>query len=788
MADEKAQIRIGVRSLVEQVLRSGDLEAGFAGPGRALEGIRAHQRVQRMRPAEYRSEVPVSLSLEKDRFVLTVSGRIDGVLVTADRTVVEEIKATARPLGDSVPSPLHWGQARAYAHLYARDAAAAAVTVRLTYVHLDTGEIRGFEEDHDPQGLERFFDDLVDRYLAWAGTLADWRLLRHATVAGLDFPFPRYRPGQREMAVAVYRAAAGGERLLVQAATGIGKTMAAVFPAVKALAGTGIERVFYLTARTTGRLAAEKAFAVLRAQGLRLKVLTLTAKDRICFAPDAACHPDECPFARGYYDRLEGAVTALFEEDAWTRSAIETAARAHGVCPFDFSLEMALWADAVIGDVNYAFDPRVYLRRFFADEGGRYVFLVDEAHNLVDRAREMFSAEIRKQAFLGIRRAMGKALPGLYRLAGRINAELVRARKTAGAEGGWRWTPEAPEALAPLLRRFLFAAEAWLVKNQPAGFRPALLDLYFAVSGFIRVFDRYDEDTATCYEAQGKDLRVKLFCMDPSRQMAEALARCHSAVFFSATLTPFGYYAALFGCGPAFGSLYLASPFPPQNLALRIVPGISTLYRDRERTAHAVSEILATLVTRQKGNYLLFFPSYAYLTLVLERFSRICSGVETLVQAPAMDEAQKEDFLARFTPDNPRSLAGFVVMGGIFGEGIDLAGDRLSGAAVVGVGLPGITPEQELIRSYFDHRSGEGFDYAYRYPGFTRVLQAAGRVIRGSRDRGVVVLVDRRFATADYTRLFPPTWQPKAVNGPDGLKRSLLEFWQGDATARSPDG
>lgn len=781
MAGDKVEIRIGVRSLVEQVLRSGDLESGFAGPGRALEGIRAHQRVQRMRPADYRSEVPVSLSLEKDRFVLMVSGRVDGVLATAERTVVEEIKATARPLDDLVPSPLHWGQARAYAHLHLLDVAAAAVTVRLTYVQLDTGAIREFEEEHDRQGLERFFDDLIDRYLAWAGTLADWRTLRHASAAGMDFPFPRYRPGQREMAVAVYRAAAGGDRLLVQAATGIGKTMAAVFPAVKALAGAGVERVFYLTARTTGRLAAEKAFDVLRGQGLRLKVLTLTAKDRICFAPDAACHPDECPFARGYYDRLEGAVTEMFQEDAWTRSALETTARDHGVCPFDFSLEMALWADAVIGDVNYAFDPRVYLRRFFADEGGRYLFLVDEAHNLVDRSRDMFSAEIRKQAFLDLRRAMGKTLPGLHRLMGRINAELVKARKAADDEGGWCWTPKAPEALAPLLRRFLFAAEAWLVKNQRTGFRQALLDLYFAVSGFVRVFDRYDEDYAACYEIQGKDLRVKLFCMDPSRQMAEALERCHAAVFFSATLTPFDYYAALFGCGSSFGSLCLPSPFPPQNLALRIVTGISTLYRDRARTARAVSEILASLVTQQKGNYLLFFPSYAYLTLVLEHFSQICSGVEALVQAPAMNEAQKEAFLARFSRDNSRPLAGFVVMGGIFGEGIDLAGDRLSGAAVVGVGLPGITPEQELIRSHFDHRSGQGFDYAYRYPGFTRVLQAAGRVIRGGRDRGVVVLVDRRFAATDYARLFPPYWQPKAVSSPSGLKRSLLEFWQGKA-------
>ena len=775
--DHKTHLRIGVRALAEQVLRSGDLEAGFFGSGRALEGIRAHQKVQRMRPPEYRAEVPVALAISTDCFVLTVSGRMDGVLVGDDRTLVEEIKTTSRSLENLVPSPLHWGQARAYAYLFTCQEPAPAVTVRLTYVHLDTGEVRQFEEHPGPAALEGFFNDLVARYLAWAGVLAGWKERRRAAIEALNFPYAGFRPGQREMAVAVYRAVTGRDRLMVQAATGIGKTMAAIFPAVKAMAGEGADRIFYLTARTTGRLAAEKAFEVLGDGGLRFKVLTLTAKERVCFTPNAACHPEECPFARGYYDRLPGAVRELFAQDAMTRSALETVARDRRICPFEFSLEMALWADAIVCDYNYAFDPRVYLRRFFCEDGGDHVFLVDEAHNLVDRSREMFSAEIRKQAFLDVRRQIRDALPGIYRLLGKINTRLLKDAKACETAGGWHWEDRVPDGLIPLLRRFLFAVEAWLVKNLRTEFRQGLMDLYFGVLGFVRVSERYDRAYATCYCREGKDLRVKLFCMDPAGQMAEALSRCRSAVFFSATLTPFSYYGNLLGCGAGARSVCLPSPFPEKNLALLVMGGISTLYRQRRHTAPGVCRALAALATGRPGNYLFFFPSYAYLEMIHPAFCTLCPGVETVVQQPSMSEAEKEAFLSCFSPENTGTVTGFAVMGGIFGEGIDLAGDRLSGAAIVGVGLPGITPEQELVKTYFDDRSEDGFAYAYQYPGWTRVLQAAGRVIRSDKDRGVVLLMDQRFATGRYRQLFPRTWSPRHVKDCHHLKQSLAGFW-----------
>jgi DNA excision repair protein ERCC-2 len=778
----KTEVSVGVRALAEHGLRRGDLVFGFAGAGRALEGIRAHQRIQKMRPAPYRPEVPVSFRIDTEDLVLVVSGRIDGVLETEDQVLVEEIKTTSRAMEDLVPSPLHLGQVKIYAYLYAAAAGQARVTTRLTYCQLDTGALREFDASWDRDELEQFFNDLADSYLQWIRTRIDWQCRRTDSILGLDFPFDQFRPGQRSMAVAVYRAVTAGKQLLVQAATGIGKTMAAVFPALKAMGEGETDRIFYLTARTTGRTVAEKAFEHLRRKGLRIKVLTLTAKDRICFNPDNACHPDECEYARGYYDRAAEAASGLFSFDAITRETLTRAGREHRVCPFELSLDMALWADVIICDYNYAFDPRVYLRRFFSETGEHFTFLVDEAHNLVDRSRAMFSAEIRKQAFLDARREIGKGrLPGIYRAMGKINAWLVQARKRCEAAGGWYAEENLPDDLLPLLRRFMFAAERWLTRNIRTDFRPGLLDLYFAVSGFVRVAERYDDSYSTCFQFQGKDLRVKLFCMNPAGRMAEAMERCQAAVFFSATLTPFDYYRNMFGCRAEALFFTVASPFPPAHLGLMVAGSVSTLYRDRQQTVDAVCRCLAILVGSRKGNYLLFFPSYAYLELVRGPFSRRCPEVELLVQRPDMTERDKEAFLVRFDGENQSTLAGLVVMGGIFGEGIDLAGDRLSGAAVIGVGLPGISPEQELVRGHFQARCGAGFEYAYQYPGFTRVMQAAGRVIRSGTDRGVVLLIDRRFATRRYVRLFPETWQPMAVANSAQLERSLVHFWATNA-------
>lgn len=788
MPSTPRHLSIAVRTLVEFALRRGDLEATFGGPARAREGMRAHQQVRRTRPPDYQAEVPVEGTVAAGGLTLSLNGRIDGLFHENGAAVLEEIKSTHRELAslEAAGDPLHWGQLRVYAALYAPDRDLEEVALQLTYVHLESGATRLFRRTETRASLEAFLHEVVAAFLAWAQALEDWGRRRDAAIQALEFPYAGYRRGQREMAVAVYRAIREGGRLMVQAPTGIGKTMAAVFPAVKALGAGLTSRIFYLTARTTGRHAAEQAFAALREAGLDFRTVTLTAKDKVCPVPEAACSPEECPCARGHYDRLPGARQAAFERQALDREAITAIAARHNVCPFELSLEMALWADGVIGDYNYVFDPRVYLRRFFADGGSDAVALVDEAHNLVDRAREMFSAALRKTALLEARRPLREELPRVHRALGRINGWMLEARRRCLAEGGACAEGRPPDELLPRLQAFVRRAEEWLVRNQPRPWRAALLEAYFAVSAFLRIAEGFDAGYATCLASDGEDLQVRLFCIDPAGRLAEALDRCRSVIFYSATLSPGDYFRRLFGCRPETPLLALPSPFPRRHRRLLVSDRVSTYYRHREQTAEDLAALLGRLAAARTGNYLFFFPSYAYLGLVHERFTRRHPDVATLVQTPEMPEEARSAFLARFGAAPTRTLAGFAVMGGIFGEGIDLVGERLCGAAIVGVGLPGIDTERELIRAHFDGRGESGFDIAYRFPGWNRVLQAAGRVIRSPEDRGVILLVDPRFRTPRYRALLPEDWQPAAV-GPSARLAALLDaFWRASPASEIP--
>ena len=779
LPDLKKTLKIAVRDLVAHVLRGGDLSFEFLSAARPVDAIRIHQKIQQARPANYTAEVAVTHRKETDLFSLRIGGRIDGIFDASDGVLVEEIKTTTRNLEyfESHEDPIHWGQVKTYAHIYARDQKLDEISTQLTYFQLDSGEIRSFRKHFSAGELELFFEDLVVSYLQWAEVLVRWEDQRDESIRQLEFPFGDYRPGQREMAVAVYRAIKSGHQQLTQAATGIGKTMAAIFPAVKALGEGLCAKVFYLTARTTGRMAAESALDEMRNGQLKLKSLTITAKDKICFKPDSACNPDECEFARGHFDRINEALMAVFVQDAFTRPTIERTARRYRVCPFEFSLELALWADCIICDYNYAFDPRVYLRRFFLEENGDYAFLIDEAHNLVDRSREMFSAEIFKQPLLDARRAIRQQLPSVFKSLGKINSWMVKARKQCEESGPTRHQKEAPEDLFPLLRGFLRIAERWLSRNIKTPFREELLDLFFAISGFMRVAEQYDDSYVTCFEQTKKNLKLKLFCIDPSIQLAKALNRCKAAVFFSATMTPMDYFKKILGCAQDASGLILPSPFPADNLKLFVYDTISTLYRQRAATKQRVAEAISSLVGQKTGNYLAFFPSYDYMRLVLEDFQSHAPDCEVIIQTPGMSEPEREQFLERFGAENHRSLVGFAVMGGIFGEGIDLVGERLSGAIVVGVGLPGISLEMELIREYFSGTHQAGFEYAYQYPGINRVLQAAGRVIRTEVDRGVVLLIDQRYGTYRYRSLLPPEWNPKKVKRLSQFTEDLQEFW-----------
>ncbi len=776
----KSAFSISVRDLVAFILRSGDLRTDFMSTVSAVEGIRAHQRIQRQRPEGYQAEVPVRYLVSGDDFELTISGRIDGVFPADPEPIIEEIKTTRRDLKEieASPSAIHWGQAQCYAYMYARQEGVTHIAVRLTYAHLDSGRTLELTRRFDTDGLARYFDDLLGQYLAWVRRLSGWSKIRDKSIEQLEFPFAGYRPGQREMAVAVFRTVRDGQHLFVQAATGIGKTMASLYPAIKALGQHQVPKVVFLTARTTGRLAAEAALQTLGQKGLRLKWVSLTAKDKICFIEVRNCTPEHCPYALGHFDRLNDALVAAFEYDALTRETIEQLAREHRVCPFEFSLELINWADGVVGDYNYAFDPFVTLQRLFGQEAGGHAVLVDEAHNLVDRSREMFSATLSKQPFLELRRDIKSRLPKIYKALGSINAWLAASRRQCVEAGGVLIDQSPPETLLDRLAAFLRMAEKWLQKNIQTDYRDKLLQLYFECRRFIHVADSYNTTYATIAEADGKAARIKLFCMDPSAQLRACWQQCKAAVLFSATLTPPDYFKTILGCHEDAQRLDLLSPFPRRNLCVFEASNISTFYQQRQATASRVTEVIADMVLQRTGNYLLFFPSYAYMTMIYERFNGSWPSIRTIVQAPNMTESEREQFLDHFSADARQTLVGFAVMGGIFGEGIDLQGERLTGAVIVGVGLPGMGSERNLIRDYYDKASGCGFEYAYQFPGINRVLQAVGRVIRSETDRGVVLLIDQRYAQHRYRSLLPPSWQIQPAVDAADFKQRLMAFWE----------
>ncbi len=774
----KPTISASVREVGDFVCRTGDLgtSSGFGGRNRALDGTRGHQRLQKNRPAGYEPEVVVRWQSEQPTFIFELKGRIDGVLVTAGQLLIEEIKTVRRPwtgLADS----LHSAQAKIYAFICAQERGFKEASIRITYLHLSSADTVELDERFSFVDLHTFFHSVITEYLVWLEQHHAWCSLRDASIQQLPFPFTDYRPGQRSFAVAVYRGARDRGKLFAEAPTGIGKTVSVLFPAIKAMAGQHVEKIFYLTARTVGRTIAQETLSTLRSAGLRLRAVTLTAKEKVCFNQGQPCDPRTCPFALGYYDRLKAALHDALKSESFTRDHLEAIARKHSVCPFEFSLDLSLWADLIICDYNYVFDLTVSLKRYFDGEKHRHSILVDEAHNLLDRAREMFSASLERDELMSLMRALDQELPACARSLHKICARL----KSLSQDETWSSREKAlvsktpPKDFDTLLEQFLDQAELWLVQETQTPFREELLSVYFRVLSFQRILELYDERYITICERD--PLNLRLFCLDASTLLRSALKRTGHSVFFSATLRPLEYFRDAFGGEPLDPILQLSSPFPPENLAVLIHLSSPTRLNARSGSHDAVASSVAALVTSRPGNYLVFFSSYAYLAEVLERFRSICPSIRVEVQSPGMTEAQRDAFLGNFQEQPGRTLVAFAVLGGIFGEGIDLHGERLIGVIVVGVGLPQICLERDLIKESFQERGLAGFDYAYTFPGMNRVLQAVGRVIRSETDRGIVLLIDERFAQPRYRNLFPLTWRPQFVRSPTEIQLAAQNFW-----------
>ena len=779
---EETIIRISVRSLVEFILREGDIDNRVSGSmekDAMLLGGKIHRKIQSRMGTNYTAEVPLKIQMPCDGFVLQIEGRADGVLKDDGKVLIDEIKGILRSLEHlEAPVPVHLAQAKCYAYIYAVQNSLKCIDVQMTYCQMETEEIRRFCQEFEFQELQTWFQDLVTQYEKWAKFEIEWRNVRNDSIRQIEFPFP-YREGQLDLVASVYRTILRKKKLFIQAPTGVGKTMATVFPAVRAV-GEGLgEKIFYLTAKTIMRTVAEQAFSLLKEKGLLYKTITLTAKEKICFCEEAECNPDACPYAKGHFDRVNDAVFDLITHSGdWSREVLEEQAKKHMVCPFEMSLDVSNWADAVICDYNYAFDPQAHLKRFFSESGkGEYLFLIDEAHNLVERGREMYSASLYKEDLLEVRKLVKAEDPKLAKGLSECNQQFLELKR----ECEHYQILKSVSHIALKLMNVLSKLEDYLEECKDAEKKKRVLDFYFAVRSFLNVHDIMDENYVIFSEMmEDGRFQIKLFCVNPAVNLQNYLEQGNSTIFFSATLLPVHYYKKLLSVEKDDYAVYAHSSFPQENKFLFIGTDVSTRYTRRgESTYQRFARYIAVMAEQKKGNYMAFFPSYRFLEEVHTCFLEcVDHEVDSICQVSYMDEEQREEFLEEFEQEREKSLVAFCVMGGIFSEGIDLTDDKLIGAVIAGTGLPQVCTEREILKQYFNAADMDGFDYAYLYPGMNKVLQSAGRVIRTESDRGVILLLDDRFRAMRYREVFPREWQQYQLGSVKNLEQEIRTFWE----------
>lgn len=777
---EEKIIRISVRNLVEFILREGDIDnrkAGLPDKEAMQLGGRIHRKIQRQMGSDYYAEVPLKITVPCEGFAIQIEGRADGIQKTADGVVVDEIKGVLRELEYiEKPVSVHLAQAKCYGYIYGKQQELDSITIQMTYCQMETEEVKRFQETFSIEELERWFLDIVMQYEKWARFQVEWRQTRDATIKEAEFPYP-YREGQRELVTSVYRTILRKKKLFIQAPTGVGKTMATIFPAVKAV-GEGLgDKIFYLTAKTITRTVAEQAFQILKKNGLQYKVATLTAKEKICFCEKAECNPDVCPYAKGHFDRVNDAVYEMITTmEEMSRENIETQAKKHSVCPFEMGLDVSLWVDAIICDYNYVFDPNAHLKRFFSEgKKGEYLFLIDEAHNLVERGREMYSAVLYKEEFLQMKKAVRYESVKLTRQLEGCNQMLLEMKRECQTYKEYN----SISHFALKLLNVMNGLQKLLEEKEQVD--EEVLEFYFHVRNFLNIYEEVDENYVIYTELEeGGDFKLKLFCVNPAVKLQNFLSQGNSTVFFSATLLPIRYYKKLLSVETDDYAVYAHSPFKEANRLLVLGQDVSTKYTRRGYEMYERFAIYIKNVMQAKpGNYLVFFPSYRFMEEVRETFERYrTEEMCCMMQEQNMNEQDREAFLQEFEAEREGSLAGFCVMGGIFSEGIDLTKERLIGVMIVGTGLPQVCNEREILKQYFDRHGENGFDYAYLYPGMNKVLQAAGRVIRTEEDKGVIALLDDRFAGRRYLEIFPREWRKLTYCNVKTIGEKVEQFWK----------
>lgn len=777
---EQPCIRISVRNLVEFILRHGDIDnrTGGADKEAMQQGGRIHRKIQRQQGAEYRAEVSLKYQIACDGFILSVEGRADGIIELPKRVVIDEIKGVFKDLKRlKEPQLLHLAQAKCYAYIYAEQKNLEEIGVQMTYCNLDTEEIRRFQEVYTRAELKKWFEELVSEYEKWARYQMEWRAKRNASIKTVEFPF-EYRDGQKKLVASVYRTILRKKKLFIQAPTGVGKTMAAVFPAVKAVGEELGEKIFYLTAKTITRTVASQAFEILRKQDLKMKVITLTAKEKICFCEETICNPDACPYAKGHFDRVNDAVYELLTtSDEMSREILEEQAKKWNVCPYEMSLDVSNWVDAIICDYNYAFDPNAYLRRFFGEgNSGEYLFLIDEAHNLVERARTMYSADLYKEDVLAVKKKVKNTAPKLAKKLEECNKQFLALKRECE---DCQILNSVSHVYLKLLN-LVTEMDHFLEDCKDETLKEEVLEFYFKVRMFLYIHDRLDENYLIYSEITDDGrFRIHLFCVNPAANLKEYLDKGNSTIFFSATLLPIQYYKKLLSTGKEDYAVYAESPFDTKNRLLLIGNDVSTKYTKRgEDMYERYARYIRQTALAKRGNYIAFFPSYRFMENVCDAFMKLPGEqIPAVMQAPYMSEEEREIFLENFEENTEEGLVGFCVMGGIFSEGIDLTADRLIGVLIAGPGIPQVCRERELLRAYFDGQGISGYDYAYLYPGMNKVLQSAGRVIRTEEDEGLILLLDDRFLDYRYRKVFPREWKDFQICNLNSAAENVKNFW-----------
>lgn len=842
------ELHTSVRNLVEFILRGGDIDnrSGRMITDAMMEGSKIHRKIQRSMGENYQAEVPLALTIEAEEYMLVIEGRADGIAygefpnqnsekeaytqdTFLDRTgkseemvYIDEIKGVYRNVATmEAPVYVHKAQAMCYAYIYALQNHLDQIGVQMTYCNLDTEDVKLFQEVFAWDALADWFGNLIAEYRKWADWQIMWRRKRQESIQNLEFPYP-YREGQRKLVGDVYRTIRRGKNLFLQAPTGVGKTISTIFPAVKAVGEELADRIFYLTAKTITATVAKETFGLLREQGYQAKIIQLTAKEKLCLCGNTAieqeaadqdnpypdfpqikleCNPQNCPYAKGHFDRVNDAVFELLQaSDLFTREEILAQARKHRVCPFELSLDVATWCDNILCDYNYVFDPNVYLKRFFQDSSKeKYLFLVDEAHNLVDRSREMYSATLYKEDILAVKKIMKPHNQAIARTLDKCNKAMLDFKRECENYS----VCESVGVLTFYLMRLVSQMEEFFEKPREFPDKKTVLDFYFELRNFVNIYDLVDENYVI-YDEMQEDGRfmIKLFCVDPSKNLQKCIDKSVSTIFFSATLLPINYYKRLLSTKEDNYAIYAQSTFDETQRLLAFGRDVSTKYTRRGPAEYEkIARYIRAAIRSKKGNYMVFFPSYKMMQDVYDVFVRVERESDTrngvavsdepniaeesleesltiIMQHSNMNEAEREEFLQAFEQEDSGTLVAFCVMGGIFGEGIDLKNDRLIGAVIVGTGLPQISNEREILKQYYDKQGLSGFDYAFRYPGINKVLQAAGRVIRTQEDRGIIVLLDERFLQSDYNALYPREWKNRIVGNVETVDAEICKFWE----------